>query len=91
VKTSVDVAVSADVERPAREVWALVSDATRLPEWLGEFEEVVQESGGPVGKGTVFHYTLSPGAGDRSSVLEWVAWDPPHRLACGTARRSCRA
>ena len=59
----------------------MVSDATRLPEWLGEFEEVVQLGDGPVGEGTVFRYTLSPGPGDRSAILEWVAWDPPRRLA----------
>jgi hypothetical protein len=81
VRTSVDVEVRADVERPAGEVWAMVSDATRLPEWLGEFEEVVQLGDGPVGEGTVFRYTLSPGPGDRSAILEWVAWDPPRRLA----------
>jgi uncharacterized protein YndB with AHSA1/START domain len=81
MKTSLDVEVSAEIQRPAHDVWAVVSDATRFPEWLEEFEEVVQESDGPVGKGAVFHYTLSPGPGDRSAVIEWVAWDPPHRLA----------
>ena len=58
MRTWVGIEVGADVERPAGEVWAMVSDATRLPEWLGEFEEVVQQSGGPVGLGTVFRYRL---------------------------------
>ena len=47
MRTWVGIEVGADVERPAGEVWAMVSDATRLPEWLGEFEEVVQQGGGP--------------------------------------------
>jgi uncharacterized protein YndB with AHSA1/START domain len=81
VKTSLAVEVTSEIERPAGEVWAMVSDATRLPEWLDEFEEVVQQSSGPVGKGTVFRYTLGPGPGERSANLKWVGWDPPRRLA----------
>ena len=59
----------------------MVSDLTRLPEWLGEFVQVVQETDGQVGEGTVFRYTLAPGPGERSGVLQIVAWEPGHRLA----------
>jgi Polyketide cyclase / dehydrase and lipid transport len=59
----------------------MVSNATRLPEWLEEFEQVVQQSEGPVGQGTLFRYTLGPGPGERSGILQWVEWDPPRRLA----------
>jgi len=47
-------------------------------EWLDEFEQVVQESDGPIGKGTVFRYTLK---GDRSALIENVAWEPGRRVA----------
>jgi uncharacterized protein YndB with AHSA1/START domain len=80
VNTSLDVEIREEIERPLADVWAMVSDATRLPQWLGEFEHVVQESEGPVGKGTVFRYTLSPGPGERSALLEWVDWQPERRL-----------
>jgi uncharacterized protein YndB with AHSA1/START domain len=81
VNTSLDVEIREEIERPLADVWAMVSDATRLPQWLEEFEHVVQESEGPVGKGTVFRYTLSPGPGERSAPLEWVDWQPERRLA----------
>ena len=72
----------------------MVSDVTRLPEWLEEFVVVVQVSDGPVCKGTVFRYTLAPGPGERSGLLEFVewapgrlAWDgPPLRSRLGGAR-----
>jgi uncharacterized protein YndB with AHSA1/START domain len=71
--------VTIEVARPLDEVWAVVSDYTRLPEWLEEFEAVVKESPGPVGVGTVFRYTIAPG--HRSSTVELTEWDPPHRSA----------
>ena len=56
-----------------------MSDAERWPEWLDEFEEVVPESDGPVGKGSVFRYTVLPG--HRSAKIEIVEWEPGRRFA----------
>jgi uncharacterized protein YndB with AHSA1/START domain len=57
--------VSADIEieidRPVDEVWAFVSDLTRRPEWLDEFENVVKETPGCPGRGSVLRYTVRPG------------------------------
>jgi len=78
-RTSLDEEIAVEIERPSEEVWAFVSNLKRLPEWLEEFEAVVQESDGPVGKGTVFCYTLSPG--HRSATLELVDWQPGRRFA----------
>jgi uncharacterized protein YndB with AHSA1/START domain len=77
--TSLDEEIAVEIERPCEEVWAFVSDAERLPEWLEEFESVEKESDGPVGRGTVFRYTLSPG--HRSATIEVVDWQPGRRLA----------
>jgi len=81
VKTSLDVEIREEIERPVADVWAMISDATLLPRWLGEFEHVAQESAGPVGRGSVFRYTLTPGPGERSALLEWVDWQPQRRAA----------
>ena len=81
MKTSLHVQIEAEINRPAADVWAMISDFTRLPEWLDEFLEVVQVSDGPVGEGTVFRYTLAPGPGERSSTLTLVEWVPERRLA----------
>lgn len=78
-KTSISVEIEIKIERPAEEVWAFVSDLTRLPEWLGEFVTVVNESAGPVGTGSIFRYTVQPGR--RSATLELVEWQPGRRLA----------
>ena len=74
VRTSLNVEVGIDIERPPAEVWAMVSDFTRLPEWLGEFEEVACEGDTPGGKGAVFRYRLGPGPGEREGLVELVEW-----------------
>jgi uncharacterized protein YndB with AHSA1/START domain len=79
LSTSLDVEVAVEIERPVADVWAFVSNAERLPEWLDEFEAVVKESDGPVGKGTVFRYTVSPG--HRSATVEVTDWQPERRFA----------
>jgi uncharacterized protein YndB with AHSA1/START domain len=77
--TSLDVEIAVEIERRSEEVWTFVTNFERLPEWLEEFEAVVKESDGPIGRGTVFRYTLSPG--NRSATLEVVDWQPGRRVA----------
>jgi uncharacterized protein YndB with AHSA1/START domain len=78
ITASLDVEIEMEIARSPEEIWAFVSDAERLPEWLDEFRAVVKESDGPVGKGSVFRYTLD---GDRSGTLELVDWVPGRRMA----------
>lgn len=77
--TSLDVEIAVEIERRSEEVWTFVTNFERLPEWLEEFEAVVKESDGPIARGTVFRYTLSPG--NRSATLEVVDWQPGRRVA----------
>lgn len=79
LRTSIELTVEIEIERPPSEVWSVLSDAERLPEWFAEFEEARQESAGPSGLGTVIRYTLR--TGHRSGTFEIVEWDPPRRLA----------
>jgi uncharacterized protein YndB with AHSA1/START domain len=78
-RTSLDEEIAVEIDRPSDEVWAFVSNAERLPEWLEEFEAVAKVSEGPVGRGTVFRYTLE--SGHRSATLEVVDWQPGRRFA----------
>ena len=73
LRTSLDEEIAVEIERPSEEVWAFVTNFERLPEWLDEFEAVVKESDGPMSRGTVFRYTLSPGGPAR----------PPWRSSIG--------
>jgi uncharacterized membrane protein len=81
LRTSVDEEVAVEIDRPSEEVWAFVSDFERLPDWLEEFEAVVKKSDGPIDRGTVYRYTLSPGTGERSADVEVVDWQPERRVA----------
>ena len=78
MKTTIEAIVEVEIERPRWDVWSLIADLERIPEWFGEFEGAREESEGPPGVGTVVRYTLPPG---RSGTFEVVEWDPPHRMA----------
>jgi uncharacterized membrane protein len=78
-RTSLDVEITKEIELPSKEVWAFVSNLENLPQWLDEFEAVAKESDGPVDRGSVFRYTLSPG--HRSATIEVVEWEPGRRFA----------
>jgi uncharacterized protein YndB with AHSA1/START domain len=79
VRTSIEVTVEVEIERPPSAVWSFINDVERLPEWIGEFKAARKESDGPDGIGTVVRYTIEPG--DRSGTWEVVEWDPPCRVA----------
>lgn len=78
MKTSIDVTIEIEIERPVSAVWSFLSEAERLPEWLSEFKEAHEESDPPMNVGTIVRYTLD---GDRSGTWEVVEWTPPHRWA----------
>jgi uncharacterized protein YndB with AHSA1/START domain len=79
VRTTIEAIVEVEIERPPSEVWSLLNDTARLPEWIAEFAAARDESDGPIGVGAVVHYTLRQG--NRSSTFEIVEWDPPRRVA----------
>jgi uncharacterized protein YndB with AHSA1/START domain len=79
MKTSIEVVVEVEIERPPSVVWLFLADVDRMPEWLGEFEAASKESDGPMGVGAVIRYTVHPGS--RSGTAEITEWEPPHRLA----------
>ncbi len=79
MRTSIEVIVEVEIERPPSAVWSFMNDVARLPEWVSEFRAVRQESDGPPGLGAVVRYTLR--SGERSGTWEVVEWDPPRRVA----------
>ena len=79
MRTSFQLTVEVEIERPLADVWAYASDSERAPEWLGEWVAARRETPGPTGIGSVIRYTVEPG--DRSGTFEIVEWDPPHRVA----------
>jgi uncharacterized protein YndB with AHSA1/START domain len=79
LRTSIEVIVEVEVDRPPAAVWSFLSDAARIPEWFSELTVTRIEPEEDIGVGTRVHYALAPG--DRTSTLEVVEWDPPRRMA----------
>jgi uncharacterized protein YndB with AHSA1/START domain len=47
--------VSTTIKRPVEEVFAVMSDASRNPQWLSTVSETTKTSDGPIGVGTTWH------------------------------------
>ncbi len=78
MKSSIEVIVEVEIERPPQAVWSFIVDIDRIALWIGEFEATSKESEGPTGLGTVVRYTVQ---GDRSATWETIQWEPPRRIA----------
>src|SRR2546423_15625329 len=81
VRTSVEVIVEVEIERPPPTVWSFVTDTERLPEWLGGFEAPPEGAEGPPGGGAVGPYTPKPR--HRAGTVDNAGMDPPRRRARG--------
>jgi uncharacterized protein YndB with AHSA1/START domain len=79
LRTTIEVVVEVEIDRPPSAVWSFINDVERVPEWIGELSETRQESDGPPRIGTIVGYTTEPGG--RSGTWEIVEWDPPRRVA----------
>jgi uncharacterized protein YndB with AHSA1/START domain len=72
------VSVEATVERPPEEVFPVVADGERLPEWMEDFERVEQVSEGPPGLGTEYRYKFKRSP---ESTFQWSEFEPGRRVA----------
>jgi uncharacterized protein YndB with AHSA1/START domain len=72
------VSVEVTVERPPGEVFPVVADGERLPEWMEDFERVEQRSEGPPGLGTEYRYKMRRAP---ESTFEWSEFVPGRRVA----------
>src|SRR5260370_10084810 len=68
------------IRRPVQAVWDFFSDFEAMPSWQPEFRELVQQTPGPVGVGTVFRYRRKVPFGEQQGTMEITEWDPPRRL-----------
>ena len=68
------------IRRPVQAVWDFFSDFEAMPNWQPEFRELVQQTPGPVGVGTVFRYSRKVPFGEQKGTMEITEWDPPRRL-----------
>jgi uncharacterized membrane protein len=74
----VGVSVEATVARPPEEVFPVVADGERLPEWMKDFERVEQLSDGAPRLGTEYRYKFKRSP---ESTFEWAEFEPGRRVA----------
>jgi uncharacterized protein YndB with AHSA1/START domain len=70
--------VEIDIDRPPEDVFALLTDVGRLPEW--QASAVSAEAAGPMGEGTRIRETRRLFGREHRVVHEVAAFDPPHRF-----------
>jgi uncharacterized protein YndB with AHSA1/START domain len=70
--------VELDVDRPPEDVFALLTDIARLPEWQGSAVSASAE--GSLGVGTRLRETRRFLGREYRVVHEVTAYDPPHRF-----------
>jgi uncharacterized protein YndB with AHSA1/START domain len=70
--------VEIDFDRPPEDVFALLTDIARLPEWQASAVSAAAE--GPMGEGTRIRETRRLLGREYRVVHEVVAFDPPHRF-----------
>jgi uncharacterized protein YndB with AHSA1/START domain len=66
------------IGRTAADVFAYIARAEALPEYVTDFETVVQESEGDPGVGTRYSYKMRRGA---QGSFEWTEFEPTSRLS----------
>lgn len=70
--------VEIDIDRPPEDVFALLTDVARLPEWQDSAVSV--EAEGPMGQGMRIRETRRLFGREYRVVHQVVSFDPPHRF-----------
>ena len=84
----VRVEVMVEVERPPHEVFALLTDLERLPEW--QTSAVESRANGPLAEGVRIEERRRMLGREVEAELEVTAFEPPHRLTLKTLRGPVR-
>jgi uncharacterized protein YndB with AHSA1/START domain len=71
------VSVEVTVERPPEQVFPVVADGERLPEWMEDFERVEQVSEGAPALGTEYRYKMRRAP---ESTFQWSEFEPGRRV-----------
>ena len=72
--------VSTTIKRPVEDVFAVISDGRRHPQWVSSVNEMTQTSDGPIGVGTTWH-GVSKFLGRRMETDQvYTEFEPNRRL-----------
>ncbi len=73
------VRTTALVEAAPEDVWDVLNDTDRWPEWVTFTEKVTYVSEGPFGEGTLYRERSGPGPFKSESEWRVTEFDPPRR------------
>ncbi len=73
--------VSTTIKRPVEEVFAVMSDASRNPQWLSGVSETTKTSDGPIGVGTMWHGVGKFLGRRMESDSVYTEFEPNHKYA----------
>lgn len=73
----IELAFTIEIERPVEEVFAYLTDPSKLPEWDPRIVDVEQLTDGPMRVGTRFRETRTMLGRKVSQVVEVTEYDPP--------------
>ncbi len=72
---------SALIDVPPGEVWAVMTDFARAPDWMPGIEAVAAKDDAPVAAGKLFAVTMSTSGRGRQRDMLLADWAPPDRFA----------
>ncbi|MBT8211655.1 MAG: SRPBCC family protein [Acidimicrobiia bacterium] len=73
--------VSVDIPAPPSAVWADIADVGSHVEWMADAEEIRFLSEQHSGVGTRMEVLTRVGPLSTTDIMEFTAWEPPHRMA----------
>ena len=75
------IASSIEIARPPEEVFAYITDPSRLAEWQQSLVGARPEGGGPLAAGSKVATTRRVGRGERTMTMEVASMSPPRSWA----------
>jgi uncharacterized protein YndB with AHSA1/START domain len=78
---AIDISVGIAIDAPVDEVWAYVAQVDRHVDWMVDAESITFLTDQTRGTGTRMSVTTAVGPFRTTDIMEFTAWDPPHRMA----------
>lgn len=79
IENAVEVRTSVTVARPREDVWNVLADVQRQPEWMRDALSIEMLTDGPMRVGSRMKVPTKIGVFRTTDIMEVTAYDPPER------------
>ncbi len=79
IENAVEVVTSVRIARPRQDVWDVLADVQRQPEWMKDALSIEMLTDGPMRVGSTMKVPTQIGPFRTTDVMEVTAYDPPER------------